>query len=152
MVDNILGFDEHVIEAEEDIVIDAQFLIQDLLVKHNMTRTELARKAGISKARLSQLMKPNANPTLRTLARIFYALGEKGTVKCSSHRPETEFAAETNCGSWAEVQQTAEVTSEHRSGRDRHTFFQAARLRVSHRFEWPANDDQNSYDEFARAA
>ncbi|MGY4399377.1 helix-turn-helix domain-containing protein [Bradyrhizobium sp. USDA 3315] len=67
------------IEAQEDLVIDAQFLLHDLMVERGVTRSELARRVGISKARLSQIFSPKANPTLRTLAILFHAMGE--TVK-----------------------------------------------------------------------
>lgn len=67
------------IEAQEDLVIDAQFLLHDLMVERGVSRAELARRVGISKARLSQFFNAKANPTLRTLAVLFQALGE--TVK-----------------------------------------------------------------------
>lgn len=67
--------DEKQIEAEENFVLDAQFLLQDLMAEHGISRAELSRRAGISKARISQLMKAGANPTLRNLAKLFYALG-----------------------------------------------------------------------------
>ncbi|WP_049810309.1 helix-turn-helix domain-containing protein [Bradyrhizobium japonicum] len=67
------------IEAQEDLVIDAQFLLHDLMIERGVSRTELARRVGISKARLSQFFNAKANPTLRTLAVLFQALGE--TVK-----------------------------------------------------------------------
>lgn len=63
--------------AEEDLVIDVQFLLQEMINKHSVSRSELAKKIGITRARLTQLMQPNANPTIRTLARIFNALGER---------------------------------------------------------------------------
>jgi len=67
--------DERQIEAEENFVLDAQFLLQDLMAEQGISRAELSRRAGISKARISQLMKAGANPTLRNLAKLFYALG-----------------------------------------------------------------------------
>ncbi len=86
--------DEKQIVAEEDLVIDAQFLIQEALTERGLTRTELADRAGISKARLSQLMRAEANPTLRTLARLFHALDDqlclsrKGATTLLSKRTE----------------------------------------------------------------
>jgi DNA-binding phage protein len=64
------------IEAEENFIMDAQFLLQDSILERGITRTELAQKAGITKARLSQIMKAGANPTLRTVASLFHAAGE----------------------------------------------------------------------------
>lgn len=47
------------------------------MTKKNMSRSDLAQKAGISKARLSQLLSSEANPTTKTFARLFHALGEE---------------------------------------------------------------------------
>ena len=40
----------------------------------------------MSKARLSQIMSPEANPTLKTMARLFHALGEQMTVGVNSEK------------------------------------------------------------------
>lgn len=93
MRDEVLGFDEMAVEAEENLVIDVQFLIQRLLNESGMSRADLARRVGISRARLTQMMKPDANLQLRTIARVLYALGAFATIQ---HRPlsgETEPAA-----------------------------------------------------------
>jgi transcriptional regulator with XRE-family HTH domain len=72
-------FDPAAIAAEENLVIDFQFLIEELMTKHGMTRSMLAARAGITPARLSQLMGSEANPTAKSLARLFHALGEEVT-------------------------------------------------------------------------
>jgi transcriptional regulator with XRE-family HTH domain len=76
-IGDIRVVDEKQIIAEEDLVIDAQFLIQEALIERGMTRSELAQRSGISKARLSQIMRADANPTLRTLAKLFYAMDDQ---------------------------------------------------------------------------
>lgn len=68
---------EREIVDAENLVIDAQFLIQEILNEKGLNRTDLARLTGVTKARLTQLMGPQANPTLRTLAKIFTALDDK---------------------------------------------------------------------------
>lgn len=65
------------VEAEEDLLIDFQFLLQDVLNSKGLSKTELAKRAGISKARLSQILGAEANPNLKTFARLFHALGVK---------------------------------------------------------------------------
>jgi DNA-binding phage protein len=79
-----MAIDERKIEAEEDLIIDVQFLLQRLLNEKNMSRADLARKAGISKARLTQVLRPEANPTLRTISNLLYALEEKGVFSSTS--------------------------------------------------------------------
>jgi transcriptional regulator with XRE-family HTH domain len=69
--------DPKVIEAEEHLLIDCQILLQETIASKNLTRSALAEKAGMSKARLSQLMQAEANPTVKTMARLFHALDEE---------------------------------------------------------------------------
>jgi transcriptional regulator with XRE-family HTH domain len=75
MADKI-PFDASRIEAEENLLIDYQFLIQELMVAKGISRARLAALTGLSVARLSQIMSPEANPTVKTMARILHALGE----------------------------------------------------------------------------
>jgi transcriptional regulator with XRE-family HTH domain len=74
------GFDVASVEAEEDLVIDIQFLLQSVLVESGITRAELAKRLGLSKARLSQLFAAESNPTVRTCARLFHALDKRLNV------------------------------------------------------------------------
>ncbi|MFG1293765.1 helix-turn-helix domain-containing protein [Xanthobacter versatilis] len=69
------------IRAAEDLVIDAQLMIQRALNERGISRAQLARQLGVSQARLSQVMATDANPTLRTLAQILTTLGYKLTLK-----------------------------------------------------------------------
>ncbi len=69
--------DRGIIEAEENALIDFQLLVQGLIMEKGISRATLAERAGISEARLSQLMGSEANPTAKTLARILFALGEE---------------------------------------------------------------------------
>jgi transcriptional regulator with XRE-family HTH domain len=79
--------DPKVIEAEENLLIDLQFAIQEMMSEQNISRSELANKAGISKARVSQILSNEANPTVKSIARLFHALGERVGV---SRKPLVE--------------------------------------------------------------
>lgn len=79
-----IPFDAGRVEAEENLLIDAQFLIQELMAEKGVTRAQLAALTGLSVARLSQIMSTNANPTLKTLARIVHALGETVSVSTAN--------------------------------------------------------------------
>lgn len=83
-------FEPAAIEAEENLVIDLQFLLQEVLSNKGMSRSELAKKLGISKARLSQIFSSEANPTVKSCARLFHALGEElaVTIKKESQRSD----------------------------------------------------------------
>jgi transcriptional regulator with XRE-family HTH domain len=65
------------LEAEENLLLDFQFMLQELIHDKDVSRAELAKRTGISKARLSQIMSSEANPTLKTCARLLHALGEE---------------------------------------------------------------------------
>ncbi|OYU91929.1 MAG: hypothetical protein CFE29_03530 [Bradyrhizobiaceae bacterium PARB1] len=71
---DFIPVNESIIEAEENLLIDFQFLVQELLTDKGMTRAQLAERAGLSEARLSQLLSSRANPTVKTMARVFHAL------------------------------------------------------------------------------
>ena len=73
-----IPFDAARIEAEENLLIDCQFLIQELMVAKGISRSQLSQKTGLSVARLSQIMSSEANPTVKTLARILHALDFAG--------------------------------------------------------------------------
>ncbi len=84
MKTNLMPLDKDEIrrlQAEENLIIDAQFLIQSLMNEKNMTKADVAKTLGLSKARLSQIMGTNSNLTLRVLARIIDALGESVEIK-----------------------------------------------------------------------
>jgi transcriptional regulator with XRE-family HTH domain len=76
--------DPKVIEAEENLLIDFHFLLQEVMNEKGMTRSELAERAGLSKARLTQILGSEANPTIKSMARLFHALDEK---VCLSRKP-----------------------------------------------------------------
>lgn len=63
--------------AEEDALIDFQFALIDAMKERGMTKAELAEAMGVSRARVSQLLSPEANPTLKLVARALHAIGLK---------------------------------------------------------------------------
>lgn len=75
---------ESLIEGEENLLLDAQFFIEQVMRSKQIDRTRLAAAMGVSKARLSQLLGPDANPTVKSLGRVFAALGEKVTFAKST--------------------------------------------------------------------
>ena len=107
---------ERLVFAEEALVVNAQGLLQELLDEKGMTRADLARAMGVSRARVTQLFSDECkNFTIRLWARALFALGEEGIVSyagsddCLDHFfagrsefPETEGVARP--GRWNEVQ------------------------------------------------
>jgi transcriptional regulator with XRE-family HTH domain len=83
--------------AEENLIIDFQFLLQELMARHKISRAELARRAGITEARLSQLFGSEANPTAKTIARLLHALGEETFIGV---RPKKATTVEVPVAQW----------------------------------------------------
>lgn len=69
------------IEAEQNFVLDVQFLILDLLREKGMTKEQLAAALGVSKARVSNMLSADANLTVRSIGRALHALGEAPIIK-----------------------------------------------------------------------
>lgn len=102
---------ERIIFAEEALVVNAQGLLQELLDEKGLSRADLARAMGVSRARVTQLFSDECkNFTLRLWARALFALGEEAVVtyagsdNCLDHylegRSETLFRSED----WDELQ------------------------------------------------
>jgi transcriptional regulator with XRE-family HTH domain len=67
--------------AEERLVAEVQSELQRLLEESGYNRTDLAKKMGVSKARVSQLFSDNHNFTSRLIARAFHALGAQAMIR-----------------------------------------------------------------------
>jgi transcriptional regulator with XRE-family HTH domain len=79
---------------EESLIANTQAEICLLLKSKKVSRAELARRLGVSAPHVSQMLgDEDANLTLRTLARIYAALGEEAFV-CAKPR-NAEMAPET---------------------------------------------------------
>lgn len=63
--------------AEERLVVHAQALLYECMVARGYSYADLARKMGVSKARVSQIFSDHQNFTLRLLAKAFFAVGEE---------------------------------------------------------------------------
>lgn len=61
--------------AIEGLVTEAGELIARLMQKQRVTKAELARRLGKSRAYITQMLSGSKNLTLRTLAEVVYALG-----------------------------------------------------------------------------
>ncbi|NKJ95519.1 helix-turn-helix domain-containing protein [Rhizobium leguminosarum bv. viciae] len=61
----------------EDALMDFQFAVINAMREKNISKTELAEQLGISKARISQMLSSDANPTLKVVGRIIAALDLK---------------------------------------------------------------------------
>lgn len=71
--------DEELKFAEETAMAQTALAVADLLA--NTTQRELAERVGVSQARISQILCADSNPTVRTMARIGYAMGRRMVIE-----------------------------------------------------------------------
>lgn len=87
MVMNHLNQDIEALIAEDRFIADVQIAINTLMEERGITRADLARAINVSEARVSQMFRESPNNfTIKTVARIFYALGETPEVTCEGLR------------------------------------------------------------------
>jgi transcriptional regulator with XRE-family HTH domain len=70
--------------AEEMLVAEIQSVLEELLQNKGYSRADLAKKMGVTKARVTQIFSDTQNFTVRLIARAFHALGEKVLI---NHEP-----------------------------------------------------------------
>jgi transcriptional regulator with XRE-family HTH domain len=74
---------------QERLILQATERIVELMQEQHVTRTQLAKRLGRSKGWISQLLAGEANFTLRTLADVFGALGQRPVIDVEGHREGT---------------------------------------------------------------
>lgn len=67
---------ERLVFATEDLRADVQLTIQEVMFAKGITRSQLAKLLGCSAANVTQLLAEDGNPTIESIARVFYALGD----------------------------------------------------------------------------
>jgi transcriptional regulator with XRE-family HTH domain len=66
--------------AEEALILDSTELISELMLEKRLTRAELAKLIGKTRAFVTQVLAGNRNMTLRTLADLAFALDARVNV------------------------------------------------------------------------
>lgn len=80
-----------IIFAEEALVVDVQIFLHNLMEEKGMSRADLAKAMGVSRARVSQMLSDDCrNLTVRLLARATHALGERMEFDCDHFRRKRE--------------------------------------------------------------
>ncbi len=74
------------IEAIESFMVDVQVYLNEIMDDKKISRAELARRMGVSRARVSQLFSDDSNMTVRMLARAAFHLGENPRVESEATR------------------------------------------------------------------
>ncbi len=66
---------ERIVFAEERFRCDVQVHIQALMRERGVTRDQLARRLNVSRGSIDRVFYSSGNVSIRTLARILFALG-----------------------------------------------------------------------------
>lgn len=72
--------DEQRARAEDELCVDVQMLISEVMVDLGVTQRELAKRLGVSEARVAQFFVPGWNMTVRTVASVLHALGQRVVI------------------------------------------------------------------------
>lgn len=76
-----IAIEKSAIFAEEGFVVDAQIFLNELMLEKQISRADLAKAMGVSRARISQIFSDDCkNFTVRLLARAIHALGEEAFI------------------------------------------------------------------------
>lgn len=67
--------------AAEDALIDFQFSVFKVMKDRSLSNKDLAKLLGLSPARVSQLLSPEANPSIKLVGRILNVLGFERPLK-----------------------------------------------------------------------
>lgn len=140
--DDFVG--EKALLAQEALILDAQIAIQRVLNEKGVSQKELADLLGVSESYVSQMLGDSArNLTLRTIARVMFALGETALLTTRAYakgleEPVRPYQSDAEFGPWGEI-----VTLEACLGGRREDWLAE---------EWAANENQHSPAELAVAA
>ena len=72
--------DEQRIRAEDELCHYVQLLIAEVMADLDLTQRQLAKRLGVSDARVGQFFMPGRNITVRTLAAVMHALGQRVVI------------------------------------------------------------------------
>ena len=70
--------------AQEDLIEEAGELIARTMKERNITKSELARRIGVTKGYVTQLLAGSRNMTLRTFADLMYVMDERVLLTSTS--------------------------------------------------------------------
>ena len=119
--------------AEEEFLLSVQTILQKLLNDRDLRYRDLAKRLGVTEARVSQMFGDTAaNLTIRSIARVFHLMGES-PVLLSREELRRRLAEARGAGSEAQprwsvsgandghlvVEDTAELVDENAVARDR---------------------------------
>jgi transcriptional regulator with XRE-family HTH domain len=85
----------------EALVAEASEMIARLMAEQNVSKADLARRLGKSRAWVTQLLSGKANMTVRTLAEVVYALDAE--VKLNAQPPSWKMAGKPPGAGWQPV-------------------------------------------------
>ena len=89
---------EEEIIAGEDALMNFQFAVLDAMQEKSITKAELAKMLGVSRARVSQMLSSEANPTIKLVGRALHVLGVDVDYYSASKRDEKATEADADAG------------------------------------------------------
>lgn len=68
---------------QEKLIVEVTELISELMPRENINRTELAKRLGVGKSYVTQLLDGTSNMTLRTISDVFTVLDHELVISAS---------------------------------------------------------------------
>ncbi len=76
--------------AQETLIVDVAENLLEMMEERGVSKADLAKKLGTSKAYVTQLFRGSRNITLRTLSDIALALNLEPKIQFESHNPKKD--------------------------------------------------------------
>jgi len=103
-LDRLIGDEPEMRQAADSAAaaVRAGELVRRVRTQHKMSQTELAQRAGMTQAHISELERGvGANgPTVVTLARIMHELGDEAVIDTAAERADRELKLMSEAKSW----------------------------------------------------
>jgi len=76
--------------AQEALIEEAGELVAEAMNRLNLSKSQLAKRIGVTKAHITQLLSGSRNMTLRTLADLMHAMGHRVVLTSSATHDKGE--------------------------------------------------------------
>ena len=76
--------------VKQDLLFDIADFVQDMIKQHGLTQRDFAKRIGMKESQLSRILNTEANLTVETIARIFWAFGRRPHLNVRQHEVEAD--------------------------------------------------------------
>lgn len=100
------------LQERERLWFDAVESITGLMHAHGVSRTELARRLGVTPAYVTKILRGTHNMTLATLSDVLFALGHQARITVKSSPLATDTTPDVEESRWETMVREGEVDAD----------------------------------------